>query len=122
MRKYILIIGGVLLLLNTAIGFLISSYSNFNILFVDINLILSVALCLILSIIKIDSTLKITLAIIFIFTGFVRALAALSTSNSIQDNPVIIGILIVLTIEIVVTIIANSVKKSSPEKSSDNQI
>ena len=62
---------------------------------------------------KIESTYKITLAIIFIFTGFVRVLAALNTTDHIQDNPVVIGILIVLAIEIVLTVIAHSIKKEA---------
>lgn len=111
MKKYIFIIGLVLLVFNTLIGLLISSYSTFNMVFVDINLLFSIALCLFLSISKIESTYKITLAIIFIFTGIVRVMAALSSSDSIQNNPVVIAILIVLAIEIVITIIAHSVKK-----------
>ena len=60
---------------------------------------------------KIESTYKITLAIIFIFTGAVRVIAALSSTSSIQNNPVVIVVLIVLAIEIVITVIAHSAKK-----------
>jgi hypothetical protein len=111
MKKYILIIGGVLLVFNTLIGLLFSSYSSFNIIFVDINIILSIALLVVLAGLKIESTYKITLAIIFIFTGIVRIIAASSSVESIQNNPVVIGILIIFAIEILVTLIFHSIKR-----------
>ena len=111
MKKYIIIIGGILLLLNTIIGLLISSYDIFNIVFVDISILLSFAMFLVLSVLKIDSTYKITLAIIFIFTGSMRIMAALSSPAFIQNNRHIIGILIVFVIEIVLTLIVHSIKK-----------
>ena len=111
MKKYIIIIGLVLLVFNTVIGLLISAYSNFNILLVDTNIIFSFALFMVLDGLKIESTYKITLAIIFIFTGIVRILAALSSADILQNNPVVIGILIVLAIEILVTLIFHSLKR-----------
>jgi hypothetical protein len=113
MKKYILIIGLVLLGFNTIIGFLVSSYYMFNVVLVDINLVLSIVMLLILYSSKIESSYKITLALIFVFTGFIRVSAALTSTNIILDNPVIIGILVILGIEIIITLIAHSVKKIS---------
>jgi hypothetical protein len=111
MKKYIIIIGLVLFVLNTIIGLLISSYSTFNIAFVDFNILLSFSLFLILSALRIDSTYKITLTITFIFTGAMRLYAALVSDSFIQNNPAVIGVLIIFAIEIVLTIIVHSIKK-----------
>jgi hypothetical protein len=111
MKKYILIIGGVLLVFNTLIGLLVSSYSSFNVVLVDLNIVLSFALFLVLAGLKIESTYKITLAIIFIFTGIIRLIAAFTSDESYQNNPLVIGILIIFAIEILVTLIFHSIKK-----------
>lgn len=111
MKKYIIIIGIIFLLLNSLIGLLVTEYNGFNIVLVDINILLTFILFFILAVLNITSTYKITLAIVFIFTGSMRIIAAFSSADFIRNNTVIIGILVVFAIEILLTILIHSIKK-----------
>ena len=106
MKKTILIIGIVLIILNTLIGFLSSSYNESNIVLVDISLLISTGLIYGLFETKIADGFKIGLTVLFFITGILRVFVALYSKEDVKDNVSILILLFVLAFEIICLIIS----------------
>jgi hypothetical protein len=106
MKKIILIIGIVLIILNTLIGFMSSSYNESNIVLVDISLLISIGLIYGLFETKLADGFKIGLTVFFIITGFIRMLVALFSNEDVKDNFSIIILLVILTFEIICFVVS----------------
>lgn len=106
MKKTILIIGIVLIILNTLIGFMSSSYKENNIVLVDLSLLLSTGLIYGLFESKLADGFKIGLTVLFLITGFIRMLVALFSNENVTDNFSIIILLVILTFEIICFVVS----------------
>lgn len=112
MTKIILFIGSLLVIVNTIFGLLISKYSLFNWLSVDVVLIISTILVFMLFSDKISSGYKISLVFIYSILTFVSVVLAFLSPNKFSDNFYLIGFIFILLIELIVqNIKAFSAKK-----------
>jgi hypothetical protein len=106
MKKTILIIGILLIILNTLIGTMSSGYQQNNIVLVDLSLILSTGLIYGLFESKLADGFKIGLTVLFLITGFIRMLVALFSNENVTDNFSIIILLVILTFEIICFVVS----------------
>ena len=100
MRKIILIIGTLLILLNTVFGLIITNYSVFNFLLADASLLLSMVITYFTAHGKMANGFKIGLSVLFSFTGLIRYLCAVFASEVLANNVPLIIIVGLLFFEI----------------------
>jgi len=105
MKKTIIIIGIVILLLNTIIGGLSSSYQDFNVVLVDVSILLTVVLLYIVVESQIADGFRIGLSVLFSITGLARVGCALVANKEVEDNVSIIILLILLAFEVICFVI-----------------
>ena len=106
MKKTFLIIGIVLILLNTIVGVLSSSYQEYNVRLVDISIILTTALLYSLVESKIADGFRIGLTVLFIITGLLRVVFAFSSSENIKDNLSLVLLLVILAFELICFVVS----------------
>lgn len=106
MKKTFLIIGIVLILLNTIIGALSSSYQEYNVGLVDISIILTTVLLYSLIESKIADGFRIGLTVLFSITGILRVIFALSSNQDVKDNLSIVLLLIILAFEVICFVVS----------------
>lgn len=106
MKKTVIIIGVVLLLLNTIIGGLSSSYQDFNVELVDVSILLTVVLLYNVVESQIADGFRIGLSVLFSTTGFIRVLLALSSHQDIKDNWSILLLLVILAFELICFVVS----------------
>ncbi|MBF2708332.1 hypothetical protein [Flavobacterium soyangense] len=113
MKNLFLIIGVILILLNTLTGILISTYHPFNYLMVDFSILFSTFLIYLFSNSNISTGYKIGLTAIFILTGLIKIVFCLVSSPQLQDNFLMISVLGILAFEITCIISAFTMRKFS---------
>jgi hypothetical protein len=86
MRKIILVIGSVLVLLNTIAGLIFQNYEINRVLFSDLSLICSLIIYFFLNKINISDGFKIGLTLVYIFTGIIRFFLAITANNYFENN------------------------------------
>lgn len=111
MKKLFLISGFILIVLNTLIGFVISKYSTFNYLMVDINILISTVLIYLFSNSNISDGYKIGISIIFIVTGFFKIIFSILSPYYFQDNFFIIVVIGLTSFEVLCLFSAFAMKK-----------
>ncbi len=111
MKNTILIAGFGLVLINTIAGLIMSNYGNFNMLFVDVSLILSTAILWINTASNFADGFKIGLGMAYSLTGFIRFLCALLAANTFENNYTIIIFLVIVVFEYLVYMLANLMNK-----------
>jgi hypothetical protein len=100
MKNIFLIIGILFILLNSIFGIIISNYNVFNILFVDLSLLLTTLIYYYLYNSLILDGFKIGFTLLFAFTGFIRLMCSFFSPNEIINNFALIFFIILLCIEI----------------------
>ena len=115
MKNLILILGTLLIALNTLIGLILSDYAVLNFLLADLSLALSTVIIYAAAGSKIADGFKIGLTVLFFYTGIARCLCIALASATLADNVLFIvaaGILffetICLSASMVVSKIINS--------------
>jgi hypothetical protein len=88
------------------IGLILSGYSNFNMVFVDISLIISAGMVYYLFDKVVSDGFKIGAGFFLVVSGLVRALFALFSINQLEDNIALILFIAMLSLEIMVILIA----------------
>ncbi len=106
MKNNVLLIGGILTILNTIIGLVFSSYSNFNMIFADISILTSTGIVYYLFQSTIADGFKIGLSFLFSLIGFGKFLCAVFSINEFENNIALIIFLCLLGGEIVTYFIA----------------
>ena len=99
MKNLILILGALLIALNTLIGLIISGYSTENFLFSNLSLAISAGLIYFVACSKMADGFKIGLASLFVVTGVVRFLCVALAPAVWEDNLLAIVAACVLVIE-----------------------
>ena len=101
MKNLILIIGTLLIALNTLIGLIVSDYATFNFLFTDLGLAFSALILYLVACSKMADGYKIGLTILFFFTGIVRCFCVALAPKILTDNVFFIVALCILFFEII---------------------
>ena len=110
MKNIYIIIGAVVVLINSLIGLIFSSYHSLNWLSSDIIIIINAVLLHLLAHSKINDGFKVALTFIFPIFGFISFCFSLSMVDKVENNISLVGILILTSIQIIFLIIANSLK------------
>jgi len=110
MKKISLLIGLIIVFTNSIIGLLLSSYKAFNWVSSDIIIIFNTLLINFLYRSNISSGFKVSLAFIFPLIGLITFFFSLKLENNLNNNKSLLGILILITFQIIILILANSLK------------
>ena len=113
MKSLLLVAGFVVIILNTVIGFVISSYSPFNYLMVDLSLLISTVLIYLFSNSNISDGYKIGLTVLFVITGLAKVACSILAPPYFKDNYLIVTILGLIAFEIICLLSAFAMKKFS---------
>jgi hypothetical protein len=99
MKNLVLIIGALLIALNTAAGLIVSDYGLFNYLTVDASLALSAAILYWLAVSTAATGFKIGLTVLFFFTGLARMVCLIVAPSGLKDNHLLLYALGILIFE-----------------------
>ena len=86
MKNLVLILGGLLFILNTLAGLIISSFETSNILFTDISILLTTLLLHKIVTSQMDNGYKIGIGFFLCLSGFIRYFLALFSAEGFKDN------------------------------------
>ena len=111
MKNLLLIAGFILIMLNTLIGLMISKYSPFNYLMVDLSLLLSTVLIYLFYNSNISDGYKIGLTVLFAITGLAKVVCSLAAPQHFQDNLLIVVVLGLISCETLCLLSAFAMKK-----------
>jgi hypothetical protein len=100
MKNLILIIGTLLMALNTLIGLIVIDYATLNFLLADLSIALSVGFMYFVANSKMANGYKIGLTVLFFFTGITRCLCAALAETVWQNNVLLIVVLGILFFEL----------------------
>jgi hypothetical protein len=118
MKKLILVIGALLVALNTIIGLIVSGYATVNFLLADVSIMLSTGLIYLLLNSKISDGFKIGLFYVFCFTGIGRWGCIAFASSEMKNNVVIICAVALLLFEIICLTTAIMIEKADKKQDS----
>ena len=117
MSKIILLLGTLLIIVNTIIGLLLSNYLPFNWISVDIVLLINtILLYQISSNAIISNGYKISLSLIFPLLGLTSIILAILSTEKYKDNYYLIGFISILAIEIILFLLAKNIKSINTTK------
>lgn len=110
MSKLTLIVGSLLLFVNTLFGLIISSYLPLNWVSVDVVFLLNILLLYKMSTSQMNNGFKVGLSFIFPFLGVISTIIAVLSPNKFKDNYCLVGYVFILFIEVVFYLIATNLK------------
>ena len=113
MKNIYIIIGAVIVLINSLVGLIFSEYQPFNWLTSDAVIIINTLLLHFLSHSKISDGFKVALTFIFPILGLISFLFSLRLEDKLENNISLAGILILLSLQIILLIITNSFKTNN---------
>lgn len=105
MKKTIVIIGVLLIILNTLAGVIFQNYSTNNVVFGDVSLLITFALIYIMLNIQSTSGMKIGFGFGYVISGFLRFICALSASPNFKNDFALFLFLIILVIEFIISLV-----------------
>jgi len=106
MKNNVLLIGGILTILNTIIGLVFSSYSNFNMIFADISILSSTAIIYYVLQSQLVDGFKIGLTFFFCLLGLAKFLCAIFSIDQLENNFALIIFICLLGGEIITYFVA----------------
>lgn len=112
MKKVIVVTTAALLILNSILGHLISSFSLFNVVYTSIVILLTGTLLFLLQIIRMRDAFTIPLSFMFSVMGIVAYILGLIAPHEIEDNGYIIATIIMITFGFIILLICNITSKS----------
>jgi hypothetical protein len=110
MKNSILYIGGILIIINTALGLILSSYEPFNIGLSDVSILLTALLTYTALKSSMADGFKIGLTVLFSITGLARFICAVVSPEKFKDNFPLLIFLIFIALEGICLVVSNSMK------------
>lgn len=101
----VLTVGIIFLVVNSAMGMLLSAYSLFNVCLTDVIVILTTVLIFISVRSRLKTAFRISLPFVFSLFGAAQFLAGIFAPARAEDNFVLIGIIIVLVVEVIIFLV-----------------
>ena len=101
MKNLILILGALLIALNTLIGLMVTDYATLNFLLADLSIALSAGIIYFVTKSKMADGFKIGLTVLFFFTGIARCLCVALAPKALADNTLFIVAVAILFFEII---------------------
>ena len=99
MKNNFVILGGLLVVINSTVGLVVSGYKPFNLMLADFSILLSIAMLYVAYKISIADGFKIGYTLLFGLTGLIRFICAVSSSNEFKNNYAVLIFIILLCIE-----------------------
>lgn len=113
MKNLTLIIGGIILLLNLAIGMIFSAYKPFNIGLNSAVIVVNTLMLYSLGVAQIKDGFKISLSFLFLIAAAIEFILALFVPKTFKDNSALTMLILLFAGQIVLYTIAYFVSKIS---------
>ena len=113
MKNLTLILGGIILLLNSIIGLIFSSYKPFNIGLNTGVIIVNTLMLYILGVSKIKDGFKISLSFLFLIAAVMEFVTAFLVSESFENNVALTILILLFAGQVILYAIAYFVSKTS---------
>ena len=110
MKNIYIIIGLVVVFINSIIGMIFTTYETFNWLTADVVIILNIILLQVLYYMNISDGFKIALNFIFIVIGFSSFILSIILDNKIEDNILLSSIIVLFSLQVILLILTNALK------------
>jgi len=110
MKNSFLVLGGILVLINTVVGLVFNSYNHFNMVMADLSILLSTILLYAAYRSSIADGFKIGFTIFFAITGLIRFICSVVSPEQFKDNMAFLIFIIFLAIEGLSFFVGNSLK------------
>lgn len=111
MKNIFLIIGILLVLINTAFGFVLASYEPFNMWLANGSIMLSAALLYGTYASPMADGFKIGFTLFFSITGFVRLICSVVSSDQLENNFAFLFFIVLIAIEVLCFFIGYGLSK-----------
>lgn len=112
MKNSFLVLGGLLVLINTTVGIVFSSYKPFNMVMTDVSILLSIALIYGAYKSAMADGFKIGFTLLFAITGLVRFICSIVSPEQFKDNMAFLVFIIFLSIEGLSFFVGSSLKNN----------
>ena len=106
MKNLTLILGGIILLLNSIIGLIFSSYKPFNIGLNTGVIIVNTLMLYILGVSKIKDGFKISLSFLFLIAAVMEFVTAFLVSESFENNVALTILILLFACQVILYVIA----------------
>ena len=110
MKNSFLVLGGILVLINTTVGLVFNSYNPFNMVMADVSIILSTALIYGAYKSVMADGFKISFTVLFAITGLIRFVCSVVSPEQFKNNMVFLVFIVFLAIEGLSFFVGNSLK------------
>ena len=110
MKNIYLVIGSVVIFINSIIGLIFTSYSTFNWVTSDIIIIINTFLLHSLVNSRLSDGFKVSLSFIYPILGLIEFAFSVNLENKLENNFLLACLIVFLSIQIILLIIANSLK------------
>jgi len=111
MRLSLTYIGAILIVLNSLIGLITTSYPTFNWVLANAVIMLQLFIINYILTTKLKNGFKIGILPIFVIAGFLSLIAAIITDSNIADNLSLIVLALILSVELILLILVKSFSK-----------
>lgn len=113
MKNLTLIIGGIILLLNLAIGMIFSAYKPFNIGLNSAVIVVNTLMLYSLGVAQIKDGFKISLSFLFLITAAIEFILALFVPETFENNVALTMLILLFVGQIILYLIAYFISKIS---------
>ena len=113
MKNLTLIIGGIILLLNLAIGMIFSAYKPFNIGLISAVIVVNTLMLYSLGVAQIKDGFKISLSFLFLITAAIEFILALFVPETFENNVALTMLILLFVGQIILYLIAYYISKIS---------
>jgi hypothetical protein len=110
MKNSFLVLGGILVLINTVVGLIFNSYNPFNMVMADVSIFLTTILIYSAYISKMADGFKIGFTVLFAITGLIRFICSVVSPEQFKDNMAFLIFIIFLAIEGLSFFVGSSLK------------
>lgn len=110
MKNTILLVGIVLLSINTLASLIFQDYATHKMLFADCSIILTTGMLFLTYQIKTADGFKISYTLLFGLTGLMRFICAISSSSELKNNLAFIIFIIILCLECVLIFVSHAMR------------
>lgn len=110
MKNNFVILGGLLVVINSTVGLVVSGYKPFNLMLADFSILLSIAMLYVAYKISIADGFKIGFTLLFALTGLIRFICCVITSEQIKNNIALLVFVVFFACELMALFVANSLR------------
>jgi hypothetical protein len=107
MKNVVLISGSLIVVINSISALIFQDYELHKMFFADFSIIFSTGLIYLMYTNKHSDGFKIGYTLLFVLTGLIRFVCAVSSSSEFKNNYAVLTFIIVLSLEIILMLVSN---------------